>query len=71
MNELKPCPFCGTSMKLWVDKYPNGDARIEPHGWHDKKCPIAHLLWCYDVEEDGWTEEMVSESWNMRNEAVY
>lgn len=66
MIDLKPCPFCGASMELSIDAYPNGDKRIEPYGWHDDDCPLNHVLWCFDVEEDGWSEETVAESWNRR-----
>lgn len=66
MTELKPCPFCGCYMDIQSDFYPNGSKRIEPRGWHDLDCPLDHVLWCFDVEEDGWTEETVAESWNRR-----
>ena len=49
MTELKPCPFCGCSMEIRSDFYPNGSKRIEPNGWHYDKCPLNHLLWCFDV----------------------
>ena len=68
MKELKPCPFCGCSMEIEEGNYPNGNAWIEPHGWHDDDCPLNHVLWCFDVEEDGWTAETIAKSWNMRDE---
>lgn len=64
--ELKPCPFCDASMKIRSDKYPNGEQYIRPYGWHDDDCPLNHVLWCFDVEVDGWTEEKVAEAWNWR-----
>ena len=66
MAELKPCPFCGCSMEVRSDFYPNGSKRIEPNGWHDPECPLDQVLWCFDVEDDGWTEDTVAESWNRR-----
>ena len=64
--ELKTCPFCGTSMEILTDKYPNGDMNIRPYGWHDENCPLDSVLWCFDVEDGGWTEEKVAEAWNWR-----
>ena len=66
--ELKSCPFCGCSMEIRSDRYPNGDKRIEPYGWHDDLCPLNHVLWCFDVEDDWWTEDSVAKSWNRRAE---
>ncbi len=66
MAELKPCPFCGTSMKVDIGAYPNGNRRMEPYGWHDEPCPLNHVLWCFDVEDDGWTKEAVVDAWNRR-----
>ena len=66
MNELKSCPFCGASMKLRDGTYPSGSRRIEPDGWHDDNCPLYYVFWCFDVEDDGWTPESVTESWNRR-----
>lgn len=66
--ELKPCPFCGCSMKIIKDKYPNGDPMIEPHGWHDEDCPLSTVSWWQTWPEDGWTEERIAESWNRRAE---
>ena len=67
MSELKPCPFCGCSMKISKGKYPNGDDRIEPYGWHDSECPLNHVLWSY-YPEDRDTEESITEAWNRRAE---
>jgi len=64
--ELKPCPFCGCSIEIMIGHYPNGDVQIEPYGWHDSNCPLDHVLWCFNVEEDGWTVETVAEDWNRR-----
>lgn len=65
MIALKPCPFCGCSMEILESNYPNGDKKIEPHGWHDDGCPLGEVLWCL-YDEDGWTPEKIAESWNRR-----
>jgi hypothetical protein len=65
--ELKPCPFCGCSMKIRKGKYPNGDQLIEPYGWHDEDCPLSAVPW-YTWPEDEWTEERIAEAWNRRAE---
>ena len=63
MKELKPCPFCGCSMRISKGRYPNGDDEIEPYGWHDSDCPLDSVLWTFD---DGWNAESVAEAWNRR-----
>lgn len=69
MAELIPCPFCGASAEILEDTYPNGDKRIEPYAWHDEKCPLNNVLWCFDVDEDEWTAESIAEVWNRRAES--
>ena len=68
MEELKPCPFCGCSMKIESGKYPNGNKRILPSGWHDDRCTLNYVLWCFFAEENGLTEESIAEIWNRRAE---
>ena len=63
MTELKPCPFCGCSMSIRKDKYPNGDDRIEPYGYHEENCILDAVSWC-TYPEDGWTAEKIERSWN-------
>ena len=65
IDELKPCPFCECQMKIESGRYPNGDKRIEPYGWHSDNCPLNNVLWCF-YSEDGWTEEKVADAWNHR-----
>ena len=65
MNELKPCPFCGCDMRILKDKFPNGDERIEPYGLHDFDCPLFAVTW-HTYPEDGWTEDLITERWNSR-----
>lgn len=52
MSELKPCPFCGASAKLWRW---NGGTRIDCSEWDSKK----HLVGVY-----GKTDEEAVENWN-------
>lgn len=63
--KLKPCPFCGCSVEIRKDKYPNGDERIEPYGWHDSGCPLDNVLWTFYVE-DGCSEDLIAKAWNRR-----
>ena len=62
MAELKPCPFCGSSIEAWEHTYPSGDTYFEPLGWHGDGCILSHVLWCNDFE----TEEELTEAWNTR-----
>lgn len=66
ITDLKKCPFCWCSMEIYSCFYPNGSRYIEPRGWHDFDCPLDHVLWCFDVEEEDWTEKDVTKSWNRR-----
>ena len=67
MTELKPCPFCGCSMTIRNDKYPDGSERIEPYGYHEENCILDAVLWCTYLE-DGWTAEKIERSWNRLKE---
>jgi hypothetical protein len=67
--ELKPCPFCGCSIEIYFGEYPNGDPRIEPRGWHDDDCPLSAVTW-HTYPEDGWSEELIAERWNRRENDV-
>ena len=64
---LKPCPFCGCSMRVEHREYPNGSHYWEPSGWHDDNCPLDAVLWCMHGE-DGWDGQKVAEAWNWRFE---
>lgn len=63
--KLKPCPFCGCSMDIYVGTYPNGDERVEPRGMHDVDCLLESVGW-YTYPEDGWTAETIMYAWNRR-----
>ena len=65
MSELKPCPFCGCDVTIRKDKYPNGDDRIEPYGYHNLDCPLYAASW-HTYPEDGWTEDKIIDAWNRR-----
>ena len=62
---LNSCPFCGCHMMVYQGKYPNGDDRIEPFGFHDTDCPLNSVAW-YTYPEDGWTAENLAQRWNRR-----
>lgn len=64
-RKLKPCPFCGCDMRIYKGKFPNGDDRIEPYGFHNSDCPLHTALW-HTYPEDGWTEDNIAERWNRR-----
>ena len=62
MSELKPCPFCGCSMKLSIvgrDWF-----RIEPVVWHLDECPIDDQT--FDYSQSSSASDAV-DMWNMRN----
>lgn len=61
MTEFLGCPFCGCPMEIHPVFYPDGSKYIELIGWHDLNCPLDHTLWCFDIEEDSWTEKAVIE----------
>ena len=63
--EMKPCPFCGCAMTIYVGKYPNGDKRIEPYGYHCDNCILNAVSW-HTYPEDGWNEEKIIKAWNKR-----
>lgn len=52
-EELKPCPFCGKTPKLYKSEY----EEIEPFGIVCGECAIVFL---------GATEKEVIEHWNRR-----
>lgn len=56
MSELKPCPFCGASAKLWRW---NGGTRIDCSEWDSKQ----HLVGVY-----GETDEEAADRWNRRTD---
>jgi len=64
---IRPCPFCGCSMEARLVEYPCELHGWEYDGWHDDRCPLANVLWSWQVvEEGGWTGEQVAENWNRR-----
>ncbi len=66
--ELKPCPFCGCSVRIERKEYPNGEAYNAVHGWHHDGCI---LQWQTIEPVDDFTDEPlppeeVAERWNRR-----
>lgn len=66
MNELKPCPFCGSKPKLFVDNYGQYGAMCEGCGMY-----LGVELECGVALHDGWkatfdTLESASGAWNRR-----
>lgn len=70
MVRMKPCPFCGCEMKIEKGKYPNGDPKIVPRGFHNLDC-ILRAASFHTYPEEGWTEEKIAELWNQRSGEEY
>lgn len=65
MDSMKPCPFCGCTMTICHDEYPNGDERILPIGIHSEGCILDSATF-HTYPEDGWSMEKFIEAWNKR-----
>lgn len=69
MDKLKPCPFCGGEVELFVDNY-------QKYGAECPKCSlyIGIELECGTEPIDGWkavceSKEEIIQRWNHRVEA--
>lgn len=64
-NELKPCPHCGSNMRVRCVTYPNGDTayRVTPDSFFGS-CYVCWNL--SDIDDDDW-DEFVN-AWNRRAE---
>lgn len=60
---LRPCPFCGADGHTYLRKYPNGDVNPVTMMFHDKECPLNHIIECFDEYED---EQALADAWNRR-----
>lgn len=64
MIELKPCPFCGQTVKMIHD--PDG----EPNGIHCKCGALVRFLFVPRVKGESFGErhDRIAERWNRRTE---
>ena len=62
MNDLKPCPFCGSKARLFV----NGGVRVIC-----SKCHVGTMILTDNMEYESNAVETVIEAWNRRAEVVH